>query len=181
MGSLFAFYSLGFWTQAQLLISSYHQGTRTDRQTCFAGCYPDSPGCLTVGKGISVFFCIAFGSFSLGQAAPPLNAVVKGRSAVCALREVIARVSEIPNMEKPTMFEPLVGAISFVNVCFSYKMTVVGQSPEDRWVFKDLNFAIHPGEIVAFVGPSGCGKSTIAKLILRFVDSTSGVIVIDNT
>ncbi len=33
-------------------------------------------------------------------------------------------------------------------------------------VLGDVNFEIHPGQIVAIVGPSGCGKSTLLRAIL---------------
>ena len=44
---------------------------------------------------------------------------------------------------------------------------------------KNVNFKIHPGEILALVGESGSGKSTIAKLITRLIKPTSGNIRIN--
>lgn len=47
-------------------------------------------------------------------------------------------------------------------------------------VLNGLNLTIEPGSQVALVGSSGAGKSTIVSLILRFYDTTSGEIYLDN-
>jgi subfamily B ATP-binding cassette protein MsbA len=50
-----------------------------------------------------------------------------------------------------------------------------GQAPAlDR-----LNLRVHPGETVALVGPSGAGKSTLVHLLPRFVDASSGSVLLD--
>jgi ATP-binding cassette, subfamily B, multidrug efflux pump len=47
------------------------------------------------------------------------------------------------------------------------------------WVLRDVNFAIEPGETVAFVGHTGAGKTTIISLLMRFYDVQKGAIKID--
>jgi ATP-binding cassette subfamily B protein len=42
-----------------------------------------------------------------------------------------------------------------------------------------LNLTIDPQEEIAIVGPNGAGKSTLIKLICRFYDPTSGVILVN--
>lgn len=42
---------------------------------------------------------------------------------------------------------------------------------------KNVNLAIHEGEITAFIGPSGCGKSTLLKSINRMNDLVEGCII----
>jgi len=58
--------------------------------------------------------------------------------------------------------------IVFDNVTFSYV--------EGAEVLEGVNFAVHPGELVAIVGHTGAGKTTIAALINRFYDPQSGSI-----
>lgn len=68
---------------------------------------------------------------------------------------------------------PIKGDIEFRNVNFRYS------TGPDR--LKNLNFVLPQGKTYAFVGPTGSGKSTIMKLLLRFYETTSGEILIDQT
>jgi subfamily B ATP-binding cassette protein MsbA len=58
----------------------------------------------------------------------------------------------------------------FENVTFSY-----GDEP----VLRDITFTAGRGEVTALVGSSGAGKSTLVDLIPRFIEPTSGRILID--
>ncbi len=62
------------------------------------------------------------------------------------------------------------GKIEFKNVSFKYKR---------KWVLRNLNLTIKPGERVGLVGPSGAGKTTLVNLLMRFWDPTRGEILID--
>ena len=64
------------------------------------------------------------------------------------------------------------GKIKFDEVSFSYS--------ESKPVFDKLNLSINSGEKVAIVGSTGSGKTTLINLILRFYESNSGSIFIDN-
>lgn len=69
--------------------------------------------------------------------------------------------------------EVVQATLQFTKVCFRYPAR-----PEAQ-VLSDVDFTLHPGEMVALVGPSGSGKSTIAALISRFYDPTAGAIYLD--
>jgi len=62
------------------------------------------------------------------------------------------------------------GDIEFSNVTFAY-----GSRPP---IIKNLNLTLPKGKKVAFVGESGAGKTTIARLLMKFVEPTSGDITI---
>ncbi len=64
------------------------------------------------------------------------------------------------------------GRIEFQSVSFRY-------SENHPWLYRNLNFAIKPGQLTVLVGPSGCGKSTLAKLLLGFYPPSDGRILID--
>lgn len=68
--------------------------------------------------------------------------------------------------------EPLLGALEFKNVYFSY--------PGQDDFIKNLNFFVPKGSKVGIVGETGSGKSTLINLLLRFYDIKSGDILLDN-
>ncbi|HSK91462.1 MAG TPA: ABC transporter ATP-binding protein [Euzebyales bacterium] len=49
----------------------------------------------------------------------------------------------------------------------------------ERWILRDLNFEVRPGQLAALVGPSGAGKTTTSYLIPRLYDVTEGKVTID--
>lgn len=53
----------------------------------------------------------------------------------------------------------------------------VGHSYNDRWLFKNLHFALQKGERVALVGINGTGKSTLLKILSEIVIPTEGKVV----
>lgn len=65
------------------------------------------------------------------------------------------------------------GVIEFKNVKFKY-------SEDEDYTLKGLNLKITPHKKIAIVGKSGNGKSTIFNLLLRYFDSTTGEILIDD-
>ncbi|MGC4152965.1 MAG: ABC transporter ATP-binding protein [Propionicimonas sp.] len=76
----------------------------------------------------------------------------------------VSRLSEPASPAEPADF-----GIEFRNVTFGY-----GGNP----VLRDLSFTVRPGEMTAIVGPSGSGKTTITRLIARFYDPESGMVLI---
>jgi ATP-binding cassette subfamily B multidrug efflux pump len=70
------------------------------------------------------------------------------------------------------------GKIEFNNVYFNY-----GKATNETRrgpVMDGLNLHIKPGEKIGLVGRSGAGKSTLVNLLLRFYDTRSGTIKIDD-
>lgn len=66
------------------------------------------------------------------------------------------------------------GVIEFRSVTFAHQ-------EDGEELFKNFNLVIPAGQRVGLVGHSGAGKSTLVNLILRFKDTDSGHILIDNT
>ena len=48
---------------------------------------------------------------------------------------------------------------------------------EDIVVLKDIDFSLHPGEIVAMLGRSGCGKSTLLRIICGLTPASDGQVL----
>lgn len=53
----------------------------------------------------------------------------------------------------------------------------IGHSFNDRWLFKDLHFALQKGDRVALVGINGTGKSTLLKLMAELFPPQAGKVV----
>ncbi len=49
-----------------------------------------------------------------------------------------------------------------------------------RWILRDFNIQIAPGEIIGLQAPSGFGKTTLSKLLAGYLKPTEGKITIDN-
>ncbi|TFK50633.1 P-loop containing nucleoside triphosphate hydrolase protein, partial [Heliocybe sulcata] len=65
------------------------------------------------------------------------------------------------------------------NALISVEDLVIKYSPELPPVLHGVSFQLRPRERVGLLGRTGSGKSTLAMSVLRFVDPTSGRIVID--
>ncbi len=74
----------------------------------------------------------------------------------------------------PATLRRVEGRIEFHKVNFSYTT-----SDQTKYIMRDFDLVIEPGQHIALVGPSGCGKSTIAKMILGFNLPSSGEVLID--
>lgn len=62
--------------------------------------------------------------------------------------------------------------IEFINVSFKYPGT-------NKFVLKNINLTLNPGDTAVLVGLNGAGKTTLIKLLTRLYDPTEGVILLD--
>jgi ABC-type multidrug transport system fused ATPase/permease subunit len=82
--------------------------------------------------------------------------------------DLVPDVREAPDAIVAPRFR---GAVTFDAIDFAYP----GGAP----VLRGASLRIEPGETVALTGVSGSGKSTVARLLLRFYDTTGGRVMID--
>lgn len=128
----------------------------------------------------------AFGR--LGQVGNIHRRCMELYSAVKKYFVMIEIEPDVKNIKNPVKPERYNGGIEFKNVSFSYpvrkyledeKEPAVNPEAKTFDALDGINFAIEPGQKVAFVGHSGAGKSTIVKLLTRAYDPDGGQIVID--
>lgn len=106
---------------------------------------------------------------ALGQAAPNLAAISKGRAAVSSIISMIETDSNpSEKVEDGTVLSKVAGQIDFCEVCFAYPS-------RPNIVFENLSFSVSAGKTFAVVGPSGSGKSTVISMVQRFYEPTSGI------
>jgi len=91
-----------------------------------------------------------------------------------AASESVFDLIDIPSEVDEGQIDPgrVQGALSFENVSFTY-------SRANKTALQNLSLTIQPGETVALVGSSGSGKTTIAHLVPRFLQPSSGRILLD--
>ncbi|XP_011034998.1 PREDICTED: ABC transporter B family member 13-like isoform X2 [Populus euphratica] len=124
-------------------------------------------------KAFTVIMNVIFSGFALGQAAPNIGAISKGRAAAASIMSMIEKDSSpSKNLEDGIVMPKVSGQIEFCEVCFSYPS-------RSNMVFENLSFSISAGKTFAVVGPSGSGKSTVISMVQRFYEPTSGKILLD--
>jgi ATP-binding cassette subfamily B protein len=127
-------------------------------------------GHITLGMMLSV-------SYIIGQLNAPVLEMVRFVQQWQDAKISIDRLSEIHNMENEENVESEylknidnISSFFLKNVSFKYE----GLSNE--FVLKHLSVEIKANKITAIVGSSGSGKSTLLKLLLKYYNSTEGVI-----
>ena len=86
--------------------------------------------------------------------------------------EILDTQPAIADAPHARSLSPVEGEVVLERVGFTYPGS---RSP----ALVDVSLSIRPGETVALVGMSGSGKSTIAALLPRFLDPTSGRVLVD--
>nr|XP_019605320.1 PREDICTED: phosphatidylcholine translocator ABCB4 isoform X2 [Rhinolophus sinicus]XP_019605321.1 PREDICTED: phosphatidylcholine translocator ABCB4 isoform X2 [Rhinolophus sinicus] len=149
---IYGSYALAFWYGSTLVISKEY----------------------TLGNAMTVFFSILIGAFSVGQAAPCIDAFANARGAACVIFDIIDNNPKIDSFsERGHKPDNIKGNLEFNDVHFSYPARA------NVKILKGLNLKVQSGQTVALVGNSGCGKSTTVQLIQRLYDPDEGMINID--
>jgi subfamily B ATP-binding cassette protein MsbA len=105
---------------------------------------------------------------AIGDAFSGIHSGLVAGERVLALIDEKPQITDIPNA---IVLDDFNDGIELVDVSFAYK---------DNVVLKSINLTIPKGKTVALVGPSGGGKSTMMDLLPRFIEPSSGKILIDN-
>lgn len=88
------------------------------------------------------------------------------------IQEVMDTRSSVVELINPKIPESKTGRVQFRNVEFRYPGA-------EQAILSEVSFTAEPGQLTAIVGSTGSGKSTLLNLIPRFIDATSGSVVID--
>ncbi len=123
------------------------------------------------GKMVSFFLFLNLLFRPLRVIADKFNVLQMGMIASERVFKVLDNEDYIKNEGN---YEPqqIAGKIRFDHVSFGYA--------EDRYVLKDINFMVQPGETVALVGHTGSGKTSIISLLNRLYHIQTGAITIDD-
>jgi ATP-binding cassette, subfamily B, bacterial MsbA len=130
----------------------------------------------SAGSGTSVGSFVAFVTGMLLILAPirqlseVSSPITRG---LAALERCLDLIEGVPDQKEGAFYKPRAsGGIEFRAATVTY---ATDASP----ALNGVNLHIQPGETVALVGASGSGKSTLVNSLLRFVDISSGQILLD--
>ncbi|MCY7287691.1 MAG: ABC transporter ATP-binding protein/permease, partial [Cryobacterium sp.] len=129
-------------------------------------------GDLTVG-GLLVFLTYMTQLYSPARGLSSLSNTFF--TAAASAERVVELLDESPQPALSDHHKGLArarGVIEFDNVTVVYP----GSSQP---ALREVNFTVRPGETLGLTGPSGAGKSTIVRLMLRFIDPTTGTVRLD--
>ena len=133
-------------------------------------------GGLSAGELTAFMFYAVMAGGAVATISEVIGEVQKAAGASERMHELLDTHSNVGQVAEPDALPDTVqGRLSFDHVSFSYP------SARDLPVLTDINLQINPGERVALVGPSGAGKSTLFQLLLRFYDTQSGQILLEQT
>lgn len=124
------------------------------------------------GKMISYFLFLNLLFRPLRVIADKFNVLQMGMIASERVFKVLDNDDVMPASEKNIEQVPVAGKINFEHVWFAYT--------DDRYVLKNINFTVTPGQTVAIVGHTGSGKTSVISLLNRLYQVQKGVIKIDD-
>ncbi|HKC67266.1 MAG TPA: ABC transporter ATP-binding protein, partial [Bacteroidia bacterium] len=99
-----------------------------------------------------------------------LSLVQRAAASQKRINEFLTTKPEIINPSKKEF--DLQDKIEFKNVSYKYPDTGIT-------ALKDVSFTIQKGKTLGIIGKSGSGKTTIAQLLMRFMDTNSGSILVN--
>ncbi|WOO81435.1 ATP-dependent bile acid permease [Vanrija pseudolonga] len=136
--------------------------------------------CAMLVSGVNAAFAgfaLAFATTIMHDLLFVVRRFVQLEQSMVAL-ERIKEYSEVPQ-EAPEYVDPRPPASWPAEGGISVDKLVIRYAPDLPDVLHSISFDVKPREKVGIVGSTGCGKSTLALSFFRFVEATSGKIVID--
>jgi ABC-type multidrug transport system fused ATPase/permease subunit len=90
------------------------------------------------------------------------------------ITQVIDAIPDIIDPSGPVIPARTTGTVEFRDMTFGYPGS-------ERPVLTDLSFIFAPRQTSAIIGGTGSGKTTLLNLIPRFIDATSGAVLVNGT
>ena len=103
------------------------------------------------------------------------NVTAKMQRMMVAAESVLTLIDQPTEDDRGTkrLPQPIRGKVEFRHVHHRFR-------DADRDTLDDINVVVEPGQTVALVGRSGSGKTTLVNMLPRFVQASSGQILVDD-
>jgi ABC-type multidrug transport system fused ATPase/permease subunit len=131
-------------------------------------------GTIPIGNLVAFLVYIMQILLSVVMATAIIVQVPRAIASAERIGEVIDTVPATSDPQQPVTPASADGAVEFRHVTVRYPGS-------EQPVLRDLAFVTAPGQTTAITGSIGSGKTTLVKLISRFLDPTSGVVLVNGT
>lgn len=138
---------------------------------CVLGAVLAADGKITFGVIVSFMIYIRLFTQPLSQLAQVFTSLQSTMAAGERVFQFLSEKELEDEKDKTKVLQTVQGDIEFRNVHFGY-------SPE-KIIINDFSAKAKAGQKIAIVGPTGAGKTTIVNLLMRFYETDSGEILID--
>lgn len=125
---------------------------------------------LTPGKFVQFFTYLFELSWPMLAVGWMTNVFQRGSSSWARLQEILDAKPKITDLRADPNIKNISGEIEFKDVSFK---------SGDRTLLSHINLKIPKGTTIGITGRTGSGKTLLAQLIGRFIDPSSGVVLVD--
>lgn len=139
---------------------------------CVLGAVLAANGMITFGVIVSFMVYIRLFTQPLSQLAQVFTNLQSAMAASERVFEFLAEEEMADEKDKTRCLQTVQGDVEFRNIHFGYR-------PEKE-IIHNFSAKAKAGEKIAIVGPTGAGKTTMVNLLMRFYETNSGEILIDN-
>jgi ATP-binding cassette subfamily B protein len=129
-------------------------------------------GALSLGQFLQFILYFGYLAWPMYALVWELNAIQQGKVSIDRIEAILSLEPAIQDSTASIMVREIRGAIEFRGVSFQYQGSA-------RPALSEISFHIAPGQTVGLTGAVGSGKSTLLNMIPRFLEPSSGEILVD--
>lgn len=134
-----------------------------------AGWLLHSRGAITIGTVFLLFQYVQILRRPVETITEQLAELQRAGAGAARIGDLLAERPHLPPARGGASLPDGALSLQFDHVSFAYP-------DDDRGVLHDIDLDVAPGSVVGLVGRTGSGKTTLARLALRLVDPTGGVV-----
>jgi ABC-type multidrug transport system fused ATPase/permease subunit len=131
-----------------------------------------SEGSAEIGHVLACFSYVLQSLIAVMASAALVVLLPRAAASADRIQQVLGTAAALADPPRPVAPARVTGGVEFRGVTFSYPGS-------ERPVVHDLTFALRAGQTTGIIGGTGSGKTTLLNLIPRFIDVTSGTVLVN--